>query len=131
MRDCPQTKTTQEVQAVKGEDGGPEVLFIGQTVMHEREDGWRKVKAREPRQPTLGDFIKKPPGLCRRPVAKGYKILEVDDEEEEEPEVMNIRCVECEPVVSWRQKVADEARPGKDKPKHNDLSIAASISRMT
>ena len=82
MRDCPQTKTTQEAQAVKGEDGGPEVLFIGQTVLHEREEGWRKVKTRDPRQPTLGDFIKKPPGLCRRPLAKGHKILEVDDEEE-------------------------------------------------
>jgi hypothetical protein len=65
-------------------------------------------------------------------LAKGYKILEVDDEEEEEPEVMNIRCVECEPVVSWRQKVA-QTKNNDDDPEwpKKCLSRNRSFSRRS
>ncbi len=99
LRACPNTKATQEVQAVRGEYNGPEVLFIGQTMMHEHEGAWKEVRTGASRQPELGDFIKKPPGLNRRPLAKGFKILEVCEQEDEELEVLDSRCVECEPSV--------------------------------
>ena len=113
----PNAKATQEVQAVRGEENGPEVLFIGQTMMHEHEGAWKEVRTRAPRRPVVGDFIGKPPGLNRRPMAKGFKILEVGEQDDEEPEVLDIGCVECEPSVCWRQKKQ------LDKPKLDDHKL--------
>ena len=96
MKDCPSTKTTQEVQEVKGEDDGPEVLYIARTTMQEQGTARKEVNRKTPRQRTLGDFIiTKPPGLSRKRRADGFRILEADDSEDDEPEVLDIRCVEC------------------------------------
>ena len=112
MRDCPHNKTTQEVQEVRGDVGDPEVLFIAHTMVQNDTEDWEKVKKKAPRQRLLGDFIRGPPGLIdksRRVKSKrhinGFKVLEVDEmEEDEDEEELEIRCVSCEPDVQWKSK---------------------------
>jgi hypothetical protein len=117
MRDCPNNRTTQDVQKVTGGDE-PEVLFIGQTMVQDRQAAWTEVKSRKTPQPrVLGDFIRKPPGLSWKPHlrAKGFKVLEVDEPDEDEAEELNIRCIECEPQAQWRARLPQSAKAGAGK----------------
>ena len=65
LRDCPNNKTTQEVQEVRGDAGEPEVLFIAHTTMQDREEAWKEVNKKGPRQRIIGYFVPQPPGLSK------------------------------------------------------------------
>jgi hypothetical protein len=106
LRDCPNNKTAHDIHEVSGDE--PEVLFIGQTVVQDRQAAWTEVTTRRTPQPrVLGDFIRKPPGLSWKPHlrAKGFKVLEVDEPDEDEAKELNIRCIECEPQAQWRARL--------------------------
>ena len=132
LRDCPNNKTTQEIHEVQGEAGGPEVLFIGHTMVQDRQAAWTEVKSRKAPQPrVLGDFVRKPPGLSWRPGLRtgGFKVLEVDEPDEDEAEECNIRCIECSPQVQWRARLPQSAQAvagkvqKKDKKKDEVMEI--------
>ena len=90
VRDCP-NKATQHVQEVRGEMDEPEVLFIGNTVMVEESEPWRKVtrRGREHKEREC----EMPPGLEKR-ACKGFTVLAEDDDDEDEEEVCHIQAVD-------------------------------------
>ena len=90
IKDCPKNTNVQRV-----EEDTPEILFIGNVQNKGALEGWKKM----PMKVTLGDFMKDSPRvpiqktqIRRTGVTKNrFKVLEVDDEEEE---VVNVRQVE-------------------------------------
>ena len=92
LRDCPKNSNVQQV-----EEDTTEILFIGNVQNKGAQEGWRKT----PMKVTLGDFMKDEPKVRsantksgQKTASKhGFKVLEVDDEDEE-VEVVNVRMVE-------------------------------------
>ena len=91
IKTCPKDTNVQQV-----EEDVPEILFISSVQNKEALEGWKKM----PMKVTLGDFVKDTPTVPiqktlvgRTGVAKNrFKVLEVDEEDEEE--VVNVRQVE-------------------------------------
>ena len=92
ITDCPKNTNVQRV-----EEDIPEILFIGNVQNKEGSlEGWKKM----PMKVTLGDFVKdslrvpiEKTQIGRTGVTKNrFKVLEVDEEDEEE--VVNVRQVE-------------------------------------
>ena len=90
IKHCPKNTNVQQV-----EEDVPEILFIGNVQNKEALEDWKKM----PMKVTLGDFVKNTPTvpiqktrIGRTGVAKNrFKVLEVDEEDEE---VVNVRQVE-------------------------------------
>ena len=98
------------------------MLIIARTTMHDREEVWKEMNKKGPRQRVIGDFVTQPPGLGKKTKHShdkirnmGFKVLEVDEQDDdEEPEVLDIRCVECEPRDRWIEKsVTDQTKNEK------------------
>jgi hypothetical protein len=81
IKDCPKNPRIQQV-----EETGPEVLFIGNV----KEEEWKKV----PMKVQLKDFVRAP-ARTQGKSQNRFKVLEVDEEDEED--VVHVRTVECEP----------------------------------
>ena len=128
MRDCPNNpnKMDRQVQEVREEGNEPEILFIGHLESEKAESQWQEVGVRRRRWPDQvesskscsahselarrgGRCCEAPPGL-ERPWIKGFKVLQVDDFDEDsmgEDEVCHVRAVE------------DKGDIGKEKREHN------------
>ena len=81
IKDCPKNPRIQQV-----EETGPEVLFIGNV----KEEEWKKV----PMKVQLKDFVRAP-ARTQMKSQNRFKVLEVDEEDEEE--MVHVRAIECEP----------------------------------
>ena len=82
IKDCPKNPRIQQV-----EEEVPEVLFIGNV----KGEEWKRV----PMKVKLGDFVKAPAVKGKRNNESRFKVLEVDEPDDDE--VVQVRAVECEP----------------------------------
>ena len=88
LKDCP--KNPARVQQV--EDETPEILFIGNVQDRAVPDEWKRV----PMKITMGDFMKdkvKAPIVKKKGRSNRFKVLEVDEDDSEDP-IVHVRAVE-------------------------------------
>ena len=137
-RDCPNAKTTQEVQVVRSETGDLEVLFIAHTTAEDDAGDWEEVKKKIPRQRSPGGFIPGPPGLMGKTKrgesggeVKGFKVLEMDETDEDEedevpspplPQPTQVECTACPPGARCRSRVSPKSRRTRE-PEESDVRM--------
>ena len=132
VKDCPNNRVTQQVQEVRGEPEEPEVLFIAHTTVQDRligdsgkpgkkenaEEQWQQVgrktgRTRETEKHEKTEVCARPPGLSsgcrgdclREKTFKGFRVLQEDEPDEEEPMIVNICTVEADGGKADQRKV--------------------------